>query len=269
MIDRDLNRPATVARPPSIYSPEPPPKSFAMGSIGPAGKAAPPPPMTSFSRRLSYGSFSAHHTAVKHRRGLTAVPIMLSTVAGVVSSVSAKFWGKRPLYLASAVLLIISSIWNMMTGDSYGSCMGARVFQGLGWGAFDTLVMGSIQDTYFVSPTNGPGLFLIHQRADMIWLAGPEHERNLPVSLFNVFTIATTWASPLVGGVASTNAGSFSKQFRIICGFYALAIPLLALGAPETAFDRSTTAITPSPVPGMGGFPRWRLRHRLNKETLW
>lgn len=97
-----------------------------------------------------------------------------------------------------------------------------------------------------------------------------EHERNLPVSLYNVFTIATTWGSPLVGGVASTRAGSFTEQFRIICSFYALAVPLLALGVPETAFDRSTAAIAPSPVPGMGGSPPWRpwrLRHRLNKEA--
>ena len=103
------------------------------------------------------------------------------------------------------------------------------------------------------------------------FLVQQEHERNLPVSLYNIFTIATTWGSPLVGGVASTKAGSFTEQFRIICGFYALAIPLLVLGAPETAFDRSKAAITPSPFPGADGSPQWRpwrLRHRLNKETV-
>ncbi|POR35578.1 Major facilitator superfamily domain, general substrate transporter [Tolypocladium paradoxum] len=314
-MDWDINRPVAVTRPASIYSPEPPARSLSMGSTGSDGKATPPspPPLTSPSRRLSFGSFSSHHRTVKHGRGrysdvelvpqpsddpddplnwprwrkdlnlvsllmtvglvggmktafvttggamaihynvsytavaaLTAVPIIMSTVTGFVSSVAAKFWGKRPMYLASAALLFIGSIWNTTAGDSYGFCMGARVFQGLGWGAFDTLVMGSIQDTYY------------------------EHERNLPVSLYNVFTIATTWGSPLVGGVASTNAGSFTDQFRIICGFYVLAVPLLALGAPETTFDRSTAAIARSPVPGMGGsspWRPWRLRHRLNKET--
>lgn len=42
-----------------------------------------------------------------------------------------------------------------MAGDNYGSCLGSRIFQGLGWGAFDVLVNSSIQDTYFVSKALG------------------------------------------------------------------------------------------------------------------
>lgn len=68
-MDWDLNRPAAVTRPPSIYAPEPPAKSFAMGNTSAAGKATPPPPMTNSSRRLSFGSFSSHHKPVKHGRG--------------------------------------------------------------------------------------------------------------------------------------------------------------------------------------------------------
>ena len=82
---------------------------------------------------------------------LTAVPMMLSSVTGFASAVAAKLWGKRPPYLASMALLFAGSLWNMTAGDSYASCMGSRVVQGLGWGAFDTLVMASIQDTYYVS----------------------------------------------------------------------------------------------------------------------
>ncbi|UNI13500.1 hypothetical protein JDV02_000241 [Purpureocillium takamizusanense] len=179
---------------------------------------------------------------------LTAVPMILSAFTGLICVVTAKVRGKRPLYLASMVLLFIGSVWNATAGDSYASCMGARVVQGLGWGAFDTLVMGSIQDTYY------------------------EHERNLPVSLYNIFCIVTTWGSPLFGGLASQNAGSFTAQFRIISSFYVLAIPLLAFGAPETAFDRSwSAAIPPAPAPWYGVSPPWRpwrLRHRLNKDTV-
>jgi hypothetical protein len=54
--------------------------------------------------------------------------------------------------LASTLLLFIGTLWNMTAGDSFGSCLGARIIQGLGWGAFDTLVMESIHDTYYVSP---------------------------------------------------------------------------------------------------------------------
>ena len=108
--------------------------------------------------------YNESYTAIA---ALTAVLIMLSAISGLFSSVAAKFWGKRPVYLASAVLLFIGSIWNTTAGDSYGSCMGARVFQGFGWGAFDALVMGSIQDTYYVSLTNRLKAFsLLPKRAN-------------------------------------------------------------------------------------------------------
>ncbi|KAM4060348.1 major facilitator superfamily protein [Hirsutella rhossiliensis] len=168
--------------------------------------------------------YNASYTAIA---ALTSVPVVLSTVTGLASSMIAKLWGKRPMYLASALLLLAGCIWTSAAGDSFASCMGSRVLQGLGWGAFDTLVLGSIQDTYF------------------------EHERNLPVSLYNIFTIATTWGSPLIGGLISNTSGSFTTQFRIISGLHALSLPLLALGSPETAFDRSRLPVM-APSPGFG-----------------
>ena len=91
--------------------------------------------------------FRVSYTAVA---ALTAVPLMLSSFTGFLCLIASKMVGKRPLYLGSFLFIFIGSIWNMTTHDSYLGCMGARVFQGLGWGAFDTMVIGSIQDTYFV-----------------------------------------------------------------------------------------------------------------------
>lgn len=91
--------------------------------------------------------FNVSYTAVA---SLTAVPLIISAFTGLFGIMASKVWGKRPVYLVSMTLIFIGAIWNMQAGDSFGQCMGARVFQGLGWGAFDTLVLGSIQDTYFV-----------------------------------------------------------------------------------------------------------------------
>lgn len=55
------------------------------------------------------------------------------------------------MYLVSAVLIFIGVVWTTKIRTSYAQFMTARIFQGLGWGAFDTMVMGSIMDTYFVS----------------------------------------------------------------------------------------------------------------------
>jgi hypothetical protein len=91
---------------------------------------------------------------------LTAVPLILSAFTGMASLIASKLWGKRPVYLVSAALVFIGSMWNMRTLDSFAQCMAARAFQGLGWGAFDTLVLGSIHDTYFVGPPVTPLLQL-------------------------------------------------------------------------------------------------------------
>jgi MFS family permease len=92
-------------------------------------------------------SYEVSYTAVA---ALTGVPLILSALAGLACLVAARICGKRPLYLASLLLVFIGTVWTTNVASSYGQCMAARIFQGLGWGAFDTLVLGSIQDTYFV-----------------------------------------------------------------------------------------------------------------------
>lgn len=82
---------------------------------------------------------------------LTGVPLMMSAFTGLASSVAARVYGRRPVYLTSMVLLFIGLVWNAKVTNSYGQFMFARMVQGFGWGAFDTLVIGSIMDTYFVS----------------------------------------------------------------------------------------------------------------------
>ncbi|PHH59380.1 hypothetical protein CDD81_3339 [Ophiocordyceps australis] len=189
------------------------------------------------------GSMAMHFaTSYSAIAALSALPLFLSALTGLASCLAAKIWGKRPVYLVSALVLLIGCAWNATTRDSYGACMGARVLQGLGWGAFDTLVIASIQDTYF------------------------EHERSLPLSLYTLFVLATTWGSPLLGGVASHHDGSFTTQFAIISSLFALALPLLVLGAPETAFDRPAPGSSPMRTPGLDfNMPRrrypWRLGH--------
>lgn len=95
--------------------------------------------------------YSVSYTAVA---ALTGVPLMLSAVTGLVSSAAARIWGRRPVFLASMILLFIGLVWNTRVTTSYGQFMAARIFQGFAWGAFDTLVVGSIIDTYFVRPSD-------------------------------------------------------------------------------------------------------------------
>ncbi|KAG6101275.1 hypothetical protein E4U30_002523 [Claviceps sp. LM220 group G6] len=163
---------------------------------------------------------------------LTAVPLMVSAVTGILSAIVARFWGKRPVYMAAALLMFVGTMWNMTAGDHYGFCLASRVIQGLGWGAFDVLVNGSIQDTYF------------------------EHERNVPLTIYNIASITATWGAPLLVGLAS-NVHGFTAAFRIINCLYGVAFPLLAFAAPESTFDRANGATTSIPPP-----KSWRFRYR-------
>ena len=82
---------------------------------------------------------------------LTGVPLCVSALAGMLSLVIAKVYGKRPIYLASTFFMFVGAMWGMYVMNSFSQNMASRVFKGIGWGAFDTLVLGSLQDTFFVS----------------------------------------------------------------------------------------------------------------------
>ena len=93
-------------------------------------------------------NYSVSYTAVT---ALTGVPLIVSAFTGLASLTAARIFGRRPVYLISMVSIFIGAMWNMRVAESYSQCMAARVFQGIGWGAFDTLVLGSIHETFFVS----------------------------------------------------------------------------------------------------------------------
>ncbi|KAJ0118834.1 hypothetical protein J7T55_013090 [Diaporthe amygdali] len=188
--------------------------------------------------------YSVSYTAVA---ALTGVPLMLSAITGLASSIAARIWGRRPVILASMVVLFIGLVWNTRVTTSYGQFMAARIFQGFGWGAFDTLVVGSIIDTYF------------------------EHERSTKLATHRIVSVATLWGPPLIGGVTSQTKAGFSLQFEILAVFQIVSIPLLVLGAPETMFDR-TNAMLRTPTTGWSTaagskFPLWA-RRRFSKQTV-
>ncbi|KAK3398335.1 hypothetical protein B0T20DRAFT_453112 [Sordaria brevicollis] len=68
-----------------------------------------------------------------------------------------------------------------------------------------------------------------------------EHERSLRVSIYTIVAITTTWGPPLLGGVTSRGPTGFELQFTILSCFLVLAVPAIALGVPETAYDRTYT----------------------------
>ncbi|KAK7981556.1 hypothetical protein PG988_003794 [Apiospora saccharicola] len=158
---------------------------------------------------------------------LTGVPLMISALTGTSGLVVAKLYGKRPVYLVATAFLWIGVVWGSQVVDSYGQNMASRVFQGIGWGVFESLVLGSFQDTFF------------------------EHELEPRIIISNVISVATTWGGPLLGGVASAGSTGFAVQYQILNAFLAIGVLLVIFAAPETAFDQ-VAAGAGSPLDGSG-----------------
>ncbi|TVY32122.1 putative MFS-type transporter [Lachnellula subtilissima] len=154
---------------------------------------------------------------------LTGLPLIIGAFAGMGSTVLAQKVGKRGIYLTSSVLLLAGAIWNMHVEQSYAQFMVSRIFQGVAWGAFESLVLTSFNDMFFV------------------------HQRSRHVVIYNVSNIFFTWGTPILGGYLSQTNEGFRNQIMAINIIQAFSIVLLIFATPETAFSRSSTSTSQSP----------------------
>jgi MFS family permease len=92
---------------------------------------------------VSYGAAAA----------LTGVPYIFGGLSGLNAHILSRSFGKRGLYLLSAVTMLLAAVWNMHILSTYGAFMVSRIIQGMGWGTFEALVAGSISDLFFARIT--------------------------------------------------------------------------------------------------------------------
>jgi MFS family permease len=135
-----------------------------------------------------------------------------SGIAGLCSSAIAKTYGKRPVYLLSIILCFAGVLWNVFV-NSPSHFLGARFVQGLGIGAFETIIPSSIGDMFFV------------------------HERGKRIAFYNLCFLGTTYFEPVLGGYISTKHG-WRTQFAIISAFLGALLVLTIFLVPEHAYNR-------------------------------
>jgi MFS family permease len=80
-------------------------------------------------------------------------PLMTTALGGFIAQAWAPILGKRSFYLASTAILFASSVWSAQA-TTFNSLLGARTFQGFGSGAYESIVISSIGDLFFVSGFN-------------------------------------------------------------------------------------------------------------------
>jgi MFS family permease len=138
--------------------------------------------------------------------------IMCIAGGSIICNSLAVVYGKRPVYLITSVLLMISCFWSAGS-NSLGSLTAARCIQGFAMAPMEALVPASIGDVWFV------------------------HERGFRSAVFNLGVLGgINLASPIAGNIIQ-NYG-WKVAFWIMGAFFAIQTILVLFFMPESAYHR-------------------------------
>ncbi|VUC30628.1 unnamed protein product [Clonostachys rosea] len=144
---------------------------------------------------------------------LNGALIMALGVSSYICAPLASVFGRRLVYLATTVVLIVACIWAALA-QSYGSLIGARSLQGLGMGSFFAVAgTNSINDVFFV------------------------HQRGRRVGLWNFSVIVSVNAAPIISGFLITSLG-WRWSFWMLAICFGVALIMVLAIMPETYFPQ-------------------------------
>jgi MFS family permease len=139
---------------------------------------------------------------------------LIMSIAGgsIICNSLAVVYGKRPVYLITSVLLMVTSFW-AAGSNSLASLTAARCIQGLSMAPMEALIPASIGDVWFV------------------------HERGFRSAIFNLGVLGgINLASPIAGTIIQ-NYG-WKVSFWIMGGFCGAQTLLVFFFMPESAYHR-------------------------------
>jgi MFS family permease len=145
---------------------------------------------------------------------LTGYQLLSIACVGPVVVVVARIWGKRPVYVISAWIIIIGVIV-AASAQTYNALLAGRIVQGIGGACFEGLVTPFIGDLYFV------------------------HQRGARIAAYTM----ALWTGSMLGlvptGVITQNLG-WRWTFIIAGIFLAFFATLLTLFVPESSYLRAS-----------------------------
>lgn len=100
---------------------------------------------------------AAGFTNVAEDYGVPVAKVSLTTglymmglgLGSVIASPTAILWGKRPVYLVSAVLFVITSVWCALS-PNYASLVVARICQGISVSPVECLPSATVAEIFFL-----------------------------------------------------------------------------------------------------------------------
>ncbi|PHH64062.1 hypothetical protein CDD81_5055 [Ophiocordyceps australis] len=145
----------------------------------------------------------------------TGLYMMGLGLGSVLASPTAILWGKRPVYLASAIVFIGTCLWAAWS-PSFSSLLAARVFQGLAISPVECLPSATIAEIFFL------------------------HERAYRIGIYTLLLLGGKNLVPLISAAIIGRLG-WPWVFWIVAMVVGLGFVLLFLFVPETFWDRTPT----------------------------
>ncbi|KAM0544006.1 hypothetical protein ACHAPJ_012031 [Fusarium lateritium] len=145
-------------------------------------------------------------------------------IGAVIASPTAILYGKRPIYLAGAIMFIGTALWAGLS-PSFESLLVARVFMGISISPVECLPSATIAEIFFL------------------------HERAYRIGIYTLLLLGGKNLIPLAGAGIIGNLG-WRWAFFIMAMVVAFAFCLLFLFVPETFWDR-TPSRRPSHKPSL------------------
>jgi hypothetical protein len=178
----------------------------------------------------------------------TGLYMMGLGIGSVFASPTAILYGKRPVYLASAILFIATSIW-CADSPSYTSLIIARILQGMSISPVECLPSATIAEIFF-----------LHERAyrlgiyTLLLLGG----KNLVPLVSAVIIQALSWRWVFWYVYKTSRTTKKAKFSRVVAMVVGLCWILLFFFVPETFWDRT-------PRPKLRRPSHEKLRHSHEK----
>lgn len=162
-----------------------------------------------------------------HQVSLTVGLYMMGMGLGsVFASPTAILYGKRPVYLASAILFIVTSVWCALS-PSFPSLVAARILQGVAVSPVECLPSATVAEIFFL------------------------HERAYRLGIYTLLLLGGKNLIPLVSA-AIIQSLSWRWVFWIVAFVVAFCGVLLFLFVPETFWERVPHAKPKTPSrPGL------------------
>ncbi|TGO13408.1 hypothetical protein BTUL_0070g00380 [Botrytis tulipae] len=143
---------------------------------------------------------------------LVGVLTLLTGTFTFFTSAAATVWGKRPIFIISMVVLLMTSVWGFYA-TSLVSLTVMRAIQGAASAPVETLVTSTVSDIFFV------------------------HQRGQKLAVWGLAMLTGALLGQVISGVIIDTMG-FSASFGITSLFYIVIIPLMYFFVPETSYQR-------------------------------